>query len=344
VLVTEDLTVQILGLVEHPNHVCARYRLSALRPMLEGRGHRLELQAIPRGLFERLQLWWSLGRYDVVVLQRRLLSSFHLLLLRRNARRLVFDYDDAVFLRDSYAGKSSESTIRRRRFAAVVHAADAVVAGNDFLSAEAVRYTSPERIHDVPTCVDCRRYPLAEHRLQGSGVQLVWIGSSSTLNGLDRCREILERVGEQNPGVRLKLICDRFLRFEHLPVVEAPWEESAEAAELAGADIGISWLPDDAWSQGKCGLKVLQYLAAGLPVVANRVGVQCQMVQHGVNGYLADTPAQWAECVRRLANDAELRRRLGRNGRRLVQERYSLPVAVERWLRVIEAMPRRSVA
>jgi glycosyltransferase involved in cell wall biosynthesis len=336
--------MHILGLVDSPDHVCCRYRLAALRPMLESRGHRLELQAIPQGLFARLQLWLSLGRYDVVVLQRRLLSSFHLLMLRRHARRLLFDYDDAVFLRDSYSGKPQESAIRRRRFAATVHAADAVIAGNDFLSAEAVRYTSPERIYDMPTCVDPRSYPLTDHQRQGRDVQLVWIGSSSTLNGLERCRPLLEQVGAENPGVRLKLICDRFLRFDRLPVVESPWSEPTETQELAGADIGISWLPDDAWSRGKCGLKVLQYLAAGLPVVANRVGVQSEMVQHGTTGYLAETPAQWAESIRRLANDPALRQRLGRAGRRLVQERYSVTVAAERWLRVLEAMPKRSVA
>ncbi|MCS6977854.1 MAG: glycosyltransferase family 4 protein [Gemmatales bacterium] len=336
--------MHILGLVEHPEHVCCRYRLTALQPFLEAEGHRLDVQAIPKSSLSRLPLWLSLRRYDVVVLQRRLLSSLHLLLVRRYARRLIFDYDDAVFLRDSYSGQPLESTIRRRRFAAVVHAADAVTAGNDFLAAEAVRYTNPERIHAVPTCVDPQKYPLSAHHPGGHGVTLVWIGSSSTLQGLERQRELLERVGSAVPGLRLKLICDRFLHLEQLPVVTCPWSQATEAAELAAADIAISWLPDDDWSRGKCGLKVLQYFAAGLPVVANRVGMHLELVRHGETGYLADTPAQWVEAIRRLAGDPVLRRRLGQHGRRLVEQRFSVRCAANKWLELLGGLANRSAA
>src|SRR5207253_3934259 len=118
----------------------------------------------------------------------------------------------------------------------------------------------------------------------------------------------------------LKLICDRFLSLRHLPVVRCRWSQAGETAALADADIGISWVPDDLWSRGKCGLKVLQYMAAGLPVVANPVGVQAELVRHGENGFLARTPDEWAEAVGRLAHDPELRRRMGQAGRRLVED------------------------
>src|SRR5207249_4095705 len=109
--------------------------------------------------------------------------------------------------------------------------------------------------------------------------------------------------------------CDQFLRLRHLPVIDCPWTEAGEAAALASADIGISWLPDDPWSRGKCGLKVLQYMAAGLPVVANAVGVHAELVSHGQTGFLVETPQEWAEAVRTLAQDPRLRRRMGRAGR-----------------------------
>lgn len=336
--------MHIVGLVEHPQHVCARYRLAALRPYLEAEGHRLDLLAVPKWQIARLRLWLGLGRYDVVVLQRRLLSSLHRLLLRRYARRLVFDYDDAVFLRDSYSGRPLESPIRRRRFASVIHAADAVVAGNDFLAAEAVRYANPERIYTIPTCLDPRSYSKAEHRAVGSGATLVWIGSSSTLQGLERQRDLLERLGAAIPGLRLKLICDQFFRLQQLSVQACPWSAASESAELAAADIGISWLPDDDWSRGKCGLKVLQYFAAGLPVVANRVGMHLELIRHGETGYLADTPSQWVEAVRRLAHDPELRRRMGRNARRMVEDRFSVAVAAKAWSGLLRGLLCRSAA
>ena len=81
-----------------------------------------------------------------------------------------------------------------------------------------------------------------------------------------------------------------------------------EAAELAEGDIGVAWMPDDSWSLGKCGLKVLQYMAAGLPVVANPVGIHREMIVHGETGFIASTPQQWAEAVARLAADPHIAR------------------------------------
>jgi hypothetical protein len=112
-----------------------------------------------------------------------------------------------------------------------------------------------------------------------------------------------------------------------MPVVRVPWAEAREAEDLAAGDVGISWIPDDLWSRGKCGLKVLQYQASGLPVVANRVGVHPEMIDQGRTGLLADTPEEWLAAVRTLAGDAALRRRMGEAARAQVGARYS----VARW-------------
>jgi glycosyltransferase involved in cell wall biosynthesis len=329
--------MQLTALVESPDHVCGRYRLAAFRPLLARAGHTLELVALPRRWWSRLRLFRGL-RGANVVLQRRLLPAWQLALLRRSAQRLLFDFDDAVFLRDSWSPKGLHHPGRLRRFAALVRACDAVVAGNTFLAARAGRWARPHAVCVIPTCVEPRRYPLAEHDRTPLGVQLAWVGSSSTLRGLEAVAPLLEELGQRIPGLRLKLLCDRSLSLRHLPVRFRPWSEAAEAAELAGADIGISWVPDDLWSRGKCGLKVLQYMAAGLPVVANPVGVHVEMVSHGATGFLAETPAQWVEAVGRLARDPGLRRRLGRAGRRRVESAYSVAAGADRWLALLERL------
>jgi glycosyltransferase involved in cell wall biosynthesis len=129
-----------------------------------------------------------------------------------------------------------------------------------------------------------------------------------------------------------------FIHLENLPVLARRWSEPKEATELASADIGIAWVPDDRWSRGKCGLKVLQYLAAGLPVVGNAVGVQTAMIRHGETGFLAETPEQWADAIGRLAHDPALRTRLGQAGRRLVEDEFSLPCGAARWLALLRSM------
>ena len=124
--------------------------------------------------------------------------------------------------------------------------------------------------------------------------------------------------------MRLRVICDRFPESFPLPVVQVAWKENTEARELAAGDIGVSWLPDDLWSRGKCGLKVLQYHAAGLPVVANPVGSHREMVKDGETGILATTPAEWVDAIARLAADARLRQQMGSMARQQVEADYSV--------------------
>jgi glycosyltransferase involved in cell wall biosynthesis len=323
--------MRLVALVESPNHVCCRYRLAAFGPGLEKAGHHLELRSWPKSCWSRLRLVRALREADVVILQRKLLPLWQLYLLRSKARRLVFDFDDAVFLRDSYSPKGLHSPRRLHRFMATVETADHTVAGNAFLAEAAGRWNTHGHVQVIPTCIDPTRYPMAEHRSSGREVVLVWVGSSSTLQGLEVARPIMEKVGQRVPGVHLKLVCDRSLEWSGIRVVFCPWSEEGETAAIASGDIGISWLPDDQWSRGKCGLKVLQYMAAGLPVVANPVGVQADLVRPGETGFLAQTPQEWAEAIACLAADPDLRRRLGAAGRRRVESDFAVATGEKAW-------------
>ena len=329
--------MHLLALVDHPEHVCCRYRLAAFRPHLERAGHTLELRTLPRRPWARWRLFRELRGADVL-LQRHLLPLWQLKLLRRSVRRLLFDFDDAVFLRDSYSPHGLHHPRRLRRFAATVRACDAVVAGNDFLLDHAARWAGVYRVQRIPTCVDPARYPVALPTRSGAGVELVWVGSSSTLQGLRTIAPLLEELGRRLPGLRLKLICDAFLDLWHLPVVRCPWSAATEAEAIASADIGIAWVPDDLWSRGKCGLKVLQYMAAGLPVVANPVGVHREMVRHGETGFLVRSPEQWLEAIARLARHPALRARLGRAGRQRVEADYAVAGGAAAWRSLLDSL------
>lgn len=337
--------MHLIALVESEEHVCCRFRLTAFRRLLAQAGHTLRCLPLPRH-------WWQCWpwrqelRGATVVLQRRLLPRWQLAWMRALVRHLLYDIDDAVFLRDSYSAKGLHHAGRLRRFAATVRAADGVIAGNEFLKDQAARWLSPERITIIPTCVEVARHPLANHQ-RTSGSQLVWIGSSSTLQGLERVQPLLEQIGVACPGTTLKLVCDRFLELKHLPIERCVWSEAIEGAALASADVGISWIPDDLWSRGKCGLKVLQYMAAGLPVVANPVGVHPGMIEHGETGFLAETPAQWVTAIRTLSANPALRRQMGARARRAVEQRYSVEAGGQRWVEVLhhlEQSGRRATA
>src|SRR5262249_9019100 len=153
----------------------------------------------------------------------KLLPGWQLSALRDKARRLIFDFDDAVLYRDSYDPRGPVSPRRARRFAATVCAVDAVIAGNDFLADCGLRAGArPERVSVIPTCIAPDPYLSAPER-DGHGLELVWIGSSSTLAGLERQRPLWEQLATNVPGVRLRVICDRFPELGAMPVVQVPW-------------------------------------------------------------------------------------------------------------------------
>jgi glycosyltransferase involved in cell wall biosynthesis len=323
--------MKVFALVDAPDHVCCRYRIRAFELALGSAGWSLTLRGLARGTLARFAQITEAARFESVILQRKLLPAWQFLELRRRARHLVFDFDDAVLYRDSFDPRGPRCARRARRFARTVRKADVVIAGNDFLADCALRAgAKAERVRVIPTCVETSRYrPAAPTPSSDSGLELVWIGSSSTLQGLEKRRSLWERIAAEVPGVRLRVICDRFPDLGAMPLIRVPWSETTEASELAAAHAGISWIPDDVWSRGKCGLKVLQYLAAGLPVIANRVGVQTEMIVPGVTGLLADTDDEWVDAVRRLAADAMWRTHLGTAGRAAVERGYSVSAWAE---------------
>ena len=315
-----------LAIVEKPDHVCYRYRVRAFEPALARRGVAIETFPLPKNSLVRLVQFARLSQFDSVLIQRKLLSRVELKLLRRIAGRLLFDFDDAVFHRDSYDSRGPSSRKRAKRFRATMEMADTVIAGNDYLADMASKAGArADRIVVIPTCIATELYarPIPPKPAR-EGIELVWVGSSSTLRGLEARRNLFDRLVDEIPGIKLRVVCDRFPNLGALPIVEVPWNEATEAAEIAKGDVGISWIPDDPWSRGKCGLKILQYQAAGLPVLANPVGVHPEMIQPGRNGWLPETDDDWVEAVKHLAANPALRDEMGNNARREVETGYSV--------------------
>jgi len=337
---------KVLALIERPDHVCYRYRLASYRDALSARGWSLEALPLDPRTFGRASQLRAAADADLVVLQRKLLPLWQLRVLRRLSRRLIYDFDDALFCRDSYARKGTTSVMRLAHFWATIYAADAVSAGNSHLAAEAATYIEPERVCLLPTAVNPCLYKMAQHERIGSSVSLAWIGQHSTLPYLHLAYPALRRAAEDLGHLGMIVICNRFPQLDGVNVIRRQWSSATEAEDLAGADIGISWLPDDPWSRGKCGLKVLQYMAAGLPVVANPVGVNREMVRHGESGFLVGSPDEAAAALVELANNPGLRRAMGACGRRIVANRYSVDLIGPKFAalvqRVWEDHPSRS--
>ena len=327
--------MRLLALIEGDNEVCCRYRIEAFAQAMAGQDMTLEIVRFDKGILRRIGNLREAKRADAVILQRKLLPLWQTALLRRWSRRLIFDFDDAVFQRDSNSSKGPESRSRSAKFRTVLSSCDAVIAGNDYLKQVASAHARPGRVRLIPTCIDTQKYRPAVHHRTGADARLAFIGQQTTLRLLDSAKEHFEAIAQRFPGMEFRQICDCSADFPGLSVILRPWSAESEAADLAECDIGVAWMRDDSWSLGKCGLKVLQYMAAGLPVVANPVGIHREMVIHGETGFIASTPQQWAEAVARLAADPQLRNKLGAAGRYLAEKRYSVTIWAPRFVDAI---------
>lgn len=276
-------------------------------------------------LLSKLGFLWKMQGDDVVVIQRKLFPNWFVNFLRGRAGRIVFDFDDAIFVKSS--GKSSSA--RMSKFAAICRVSDLIFAGNQYLADAAIAAgASPNNVHLIPTSVVVEATGAAIEKEDKP--TLVWIGSSSTRRYLDFLTPTLERLGHQFPDLQLKVISDFEFQLDGMPVKNIPWSLQEEAAELASSHIGIAPMIDDPWTRGKCALKVLQYMGAGLPVISSRCGANQEVVLESETGFLAESEEEWCSAVETLIRDDAGRERLGVRGRQRVVELYSRDAIADR--------------
>jgi glycosyltransferase involved in cell wall biosynthesis len=309
-----------------------RQRIAPYLAGLEARGIGTEVLELPRSPWERRRRLRSARGADGVLLHRKTLTAWDSAALGHRGP-LIYDFDDAVMIQARRPDRLHAA--RLRRFARTMRRATLVVAGNPTL-ADAARSAGARRVEVVPTGLDTGRYEPKREYATGEPLRLVWIGSRSTLKQLATFRAALEAIGRAMPEALLRVIADAPLEVSGLTVENVAWASQTEAHLLAESDIGIAPLPDTLYARGKCGFKVLQYMAAGLPVVASPVGVNADYVEDGRTGFRAERVEEWVEAVRRLGADAALRERMGRAGRERVRREFDFAVLGPRVCDLIE--------
>ncbi|MBU4262359.1 MAG: glycosyltransferase family 4 protein [Proteobacteria bacterium] len=277
----------------------------------------------------RKSILYEAAHSDVVVILRRTYSYPFFRLLRFAAKYLVFDYDDAVFQKD----QGQQSNSRERSFIRSVASADQVWPGNNYLADRARPFA--RKILVLPTSLDIDKYNFSVDREQNF-FDLVWIGSSATKEHLKSVLPALESAAGVIPALRLKIIADFTLQSDKLTIVPIRWSEKREAQELAAAHIGIAPLPDNLFTRGKCALKVIQYMAAGLPVISSPTGVNKEIVEHGVNGFLVAGEQEWLTAIERLVADDALRNSMGKAGRKRCFDNFSLQSTFRKMIASLE--------
>jgi glycosyltransferase involved in cell wall biosynthesis len=325
----------------------SRMRFAQYLPWLEAAGWRISaaplfsdgyvrgLQENTRSPLELLRAYTGraralLGshRFDLLWIEKETLPWLPAWLeqaLLSNAVPYVLDYDDAVF--HSYDQHRSPwvRCLLAGKHPALMRGAALVVAGNPYL-ADFAQAAGARRVEVVPTVVDMARYPVpaSSALMPGERPTVGWIGQRTTARFLTPLVPVFQALGAEGRARFTAVGIDAAAL--GLPMASVPWAEDTEVASISGFDVGIMPLVDEPFERGKCGYKLIQYMACGLPVVASPVGVNSQIVEHGVNGFLAETTQQWAQALRTLAADPALRARMGQAGRRRIEREYCLQV------------------
>jgi glycosyltransferase involved in cell wall biosynthesis len=347
--------LRILALTPHPIETSPghRFRLGQWAPLLEERGIRLTYgpfasPALGRILYQRkrrlekaarmvaaygrqLARAGEAARFDLVYVLREAALIGPALLESWIARRgvpVVFDFDDAVFVRYESPANGYWSYLKcPEKTATLCRLASHVMAGNAYLAEYAARYN--DRVTVVPTTIDTDRYRPELRRKTSERPTIGWTGSYSTAQHLKLVVPALQELAADIP-FRLVVVGIEAPTIPGVELVTRPWRPDQEAVDLSDVDIGIMPLPDDDWSRGKCGLKALQFMALGIPTVVSPVGVNTEIVLHGENGLVAEGIADWVAKLRSLLGDADLRKRLGERSRRTVVEGYSTRAVLSR--------------
>jgi len=301
-------------------------------------GKRDILGYIPAFL-HRLSMFWKVRDYDLIIICLEFLPYFPPLFekyLNWIGIPYIFDYDDPIF---HYYDLNNNFAIRLmfgKKFNSVMSNASHIIGGSPYLVNYAKKFN--KKVTYLPTVVDPLKYnktkKFSDHR---TTFTIGWIGSPSTTIYLELITPAL-KIFSKHYEIKIILIGATDFFINDIPVEIKKWSEETEIEMMLEFDVGIMPLSDDLWSQGKCGFKLIQYMACGLPVIASPVGVNNEIIEQGENGFLATSTDEWLQAFYALAKDVNLCKKMGQNGRMDFEKKYSLSVTAPKFINIIHEL------
>ena len=293
-------------------------------------GHYLQkLRIVIQSSWKRWKETLLVKKYDLVFVQREGYMLGTAFFEKRMARKIpmIFDFDDAIWMQVVSDGNKKLSFLKNaNKTRELIGASALVLAGNAYLADYALQYN--KNVVIVPTTLDTDTHQPVKKNKQQEAVCIGWSGSFSTIPHFELAIPALKKIREKfGDRVYFKVYGDGRYQNKELGITGIAWSAEKELEELSEIEIGIMPLPDDEWSKGKCGFKGLLYMSMSIPAVMSPVGVNKEIVQHGINGFLPANDEEWVNVLSALIEDAAKRKLIGEAGRKTVEERYS----VEAW-------------
>jgi glycosyltransferase involved in cell wall biosynthesis len=278
-------------------------------------------------------------RYDFIWVHYELfpyLPGFFERLAKIGGKPLIVDYDDATFHQYDHHTNWLVRMVLGEKLGSLLRRAQLACCGNPYLQEYVAKYC--ERSVIIPTTVDTEDYLPATGKDTSKEPVIGWVGSPSTWEYAAPILPVIRQFTDRSQAVMHAVGSGLSPSTNRAGLCHIPWEEDQEVMQIQHMDIGIMPLRDDPWARGKCGYKLIQYMACGLPVIASPVGVNAEIVEHGVNGFLASTKEEWFEALQKLIENPKLRAEMGRVGREKVEKQYSLQVYGPRVAQLIQEL------
>jgi glycosyltransferase involved in cell wall biosynthesis len=306
-------------------------------------GQTLSLQVVLQAYIHRLTTLTHKNNFDLFWVEKEFLPWVPAIiesLFRARNIPYVVDYDDAVFHRYGLHANPLVRTFLGNKIDHVMHNASLVIAGNEYLAERAIKARA-RKVDILPSVVDVKQYMLKQHKPDSAFV-IGWIGSPVTESYLGIIHEALDEL-KQESAIKFILVgAGNAQPFAAIPTEMIPWSEEIELTVNQKFDVGIMPLIDGPFERGKCGYKLIQYMAGGLPVVASPVGVNQQIVEHGINGYLANSTDEWINYLRKLRDDVQSRKVMGAAGHQKAEQVYNLQVTAPKLMNLLLSVIKAS--
>ncbi len=281
------------------------------------------------------------GKYDVIYIQREMFfigPPIFEYLLKFSKTKVIFDFDDSIWLPNVSDGNKNLNWLKSySKTSRIIAYADMIFAGNKYLYDYASLFNKNVTI--IPTTINTTEYSRLKAEKDTHRICIGWSGSKTTIQHFKFAEPFLKIIKEKyGDKVHIKVIGDKNYSNNNFDVEALDWNKNDELKELSSFDIGIMPLPDDIWAKGKCGLKGLQYMALEIPTIMSPVGVNEEIIEDGVNGFLASDVNTWVSKISQLIESEELRRQMGVNARKTVVDKYSFDACKNRYLEIFSKL------
>lgn len=278
------------------------------------------------------------GGFDIIFLQRTTFPFNLERLLSAVNKNIIFDIDDAIYMPDNQAAgflNRIKRYVKKEEVVNILAVSRVAVVENEYIKEFVSKYCG--NIYKIPGPIDTERFCLKPEK-KDDYVVLGWIGSPATTFYLHMLDNVFRDIEKNFPSAKLRLVGAGDYKNPDISFEKTPWRYDTEVSELHSFDIGIMPMPDDEWTRGKLGCKMLQYMAVGTPAVVSYTPTNAEIIKNGINGYFASNDGEWIKIIKTLIEDKSLRQRIGLNGREAVLQKCALSGSISTYLDIFKRL------